>query len=108
MNQIRAFPSERGRHADGSGKQHDSWTAMLVADQWPINAPLYREQLNCRNYRRRRLRCGSHRGSALASPPVAVAARNRNVADAQSRALSDAQSVRTSVTTNARYLRLSA
>ena len=39
---------------------------------------------------------------------LAVAARNRNVADAQSRALSDAQSVRTSVTTNARYLRLSA
>jgi hypothetical protein len=39
---------------------------------------------------------------------VAVAARNRNVADAQSRALSGAQSVRTSVTTNARYLRLSA
>jgi hypothetical protein len=39
---------------------------------------------------------------------IPVAARNRNVADAQSRALSDAQSVRTSVTTNARYLRLSA
>src|SRR5215218_6890499 len=33
---------------------------------------------------------------------VGVAARNRNVADAQSRALSDAQSVRTLVTTNAR------
>jgi hypothetical protein len=33
---------------------------------------------------------------------LCVAARNRNVADAQSRALFDAQSVRTSVTTNAR------
>jgi hypothetical protein len=40
--------------------------------------------------------------------PLIVAARNRNVADAQSRALSDAQSVRTSVTVDARYLRLSA
>jgi hypothetical protein len=33
---------------------------------------------------------------------LAVAARNRNVADAQSRALFDAQSVRTLVTMNAR------
>jgi hypothetical protein len=40
--------------------------------------------------------------------PLSVAARNRNVADAQSRAISGAQSVRTSMTTNARYLRLSA
>jgi DNA invertase Pin-like site-specific DNA recombinase len=39
---------------------------------------------------------------------VLVAARNRNVADAQSRGLFNAQSVRTSVITNARYLRLSA
>ena len=40
--------------------------------------------------------------------PIRVAARNRNVADAQSRGLFNAQSVRTSMITNARYLRLDA
>ena len=39
-------------------------------------------------------------------PAVDVAARNRNVADAQSRAVSSAQSVRISAVVDARYLRL--
>ena len=50
----------------------------------------------------------THAAPALPSPRLSVAARNRNVADAQSRALSDAQSVRISATVDARYLRLSA